>query len=690
MSTLTLTGATDGSVLKPGKELVVTFSGSDSDMRYYAASIKVGYELNDNKNVILVASKYGKVSSRGSLLTLTATFTVPDIASDSILKVYAKKGTKSSSSNITEFEADNPTVTSTLLGTFTIQPDNYAPTISGLDSDLGEKTQPFSQNFIVDDKNSNDTLSVTTYIDSTQISKFTASRNVNYSVNLSNYWSSLESGKHTIKIVCTDGKSTVIRNYTFTKKVVNTPPVISGYDENFGEISSAFNIIYNVNDIDSSNILTVTEKINNTVIKTFTAIRSLNYTLDISNYWSSLPNQNILTITVSDGISIATRTYRFVKSITANNVPTISGQNGNLGEQRKVFSVNYTVNDSDPGDSLDVTVKIDDMVMGLYPNVQKGILQTYTIDSESFGKLTNGNHVLCISVSDGKTYSNRFYTFTKNAQTTNETDNIINTLNTKKIDFKNNKELYLKCKQLDDIYLNFEVYNDGSPINVEGYFIEIRAKNGDNLLVISDEGITKNRNIVTIECSRDITSKSGETVIELRFSNADGKQKRTFNILLDVESCIPDNFDSKLVISALDKLDILVDKAVKMNEDLERNINNFGDQTEIIAGYEERCKNMIKDLETTMDGLTVTLKDIKSDIKKAEDLIKTLNDTEYLQHIKNEDIHVTKSQKNKWDNYDLKIKEIINILDNELFKNSTVIDDEGTEITDDEGNIIIV
>ncbi|WP_455794465.1 hypothetical protein [Clostridium butyricum] len=234
------------------------------------------------------------------------------------------------------------------------------------------------------------------------------------------------------------------------------------------------------------------------------------------------------------------------------------------------------------------------------------------------------------------------------------------------------------------------MYNDGSPINVEGYFIEIRAKNGDNLLVISDEGITKNRNIVTIECSRDITSKSGETVIELRFSNADGKQKRTFNILLDVESCIPDNFDSKLVISALDKLDILVDKAVKMNEDLERNINNFGDQTEIIAGYEERCKNMIKDLETTMDGLTVTLKDIKSDIKKAEDLIKTLNDTEYLQHIKNEDIHVTKSQKNKWDNYDLKIKEIINILDNELFKNSTVIDDEGTEITDDEGNIIIV
>lgn len=690
MSTLTLAGATDGSIIKPGKEFTVTFSGKDSDLKYYAASIKVGYDLNRDGKIVVISSKYGKVSSKGSTLTLTATFTAPNVTTDTVLRVYCKKSTKSSSSNIIEFEADDPNTSSTLLGTFTIQPDNYVPTISGLDSDLGEKTECFTQSFIVDDKNTVDTLTVTTYIDSTQISKFTASRNVNYNVSLDSYWSNIVAGKHTIKITCSDGKATTTRIYTFTKKIINTPPTISGYDENFGERSSAFNIVYSINDVDASNILTITEKVNSTVIRTFTANRNVNNTVDLTNIWSSLPLSNVLTISVSDGIDTTIRTYRFIKNIGSNNIPSISGQNGDLGEQKRAFSLKYTVNDSDQNDTLDVTIKIDNTVMGLYPNVQKGVAQTYSIDSESFSKLSNGSHVLCITASDGKTYANRFYTFTKNASTTSATDNLINTLNSKKIDFKNSKEIYLKCKQMDDVFLVFEIFNDGAAIDIEDYFIEIRAMNGDSLLLITDEGITKNKNIVTIECLRELTSRSGETKIELRFSNAKGKQKRTFNIILDVESCIPDNSENVLAISALDKLDILVDKAIQMNEDLERNLSNFEEMTDIIDGYENRCTNMIKDLEVTIDGLSDTLNDIKSDIKKAEELIDTLNNTEYLQHVHNEDVHVTQEEKIKWNKYESKINQIIGFIDDFVLTGSYVVDEDGNKIIDEDGKFIIL
>ena len=54
------------------------------------------------------------------------------------------------------------------------------------------------------------------------------------------------------------------------------------------------------------------------------------------------------------------------------------------------------------------------------------------------------------------------------------------------------------------------------------------------------------------------------------------------------------------------------------------------------------------------------------------------------------DIHVTKAQKDKWDAYEAKITELTNIIDNILFKDAFVVDDEGNFIVDDEGNSIIV
>ena len=51
-------------------------------------------------------------------------------------------------------------------------------------------------------------------------------------------------------------------------KLVNSTPTISGEDEDLGDKTSAFNITYSVNDNDVADELTVTEKLNEKIIKT--------------------------------------------------------------------------------------------------------------------------------------------------------------------------------------------------------------------------------------------------------------------------------------------------------------------------------------------------------------------------------------------------------------------------------------
>ena len=96
-----------------------------------------------------------------------------------------------------------------------------------------------------------------------------------------------------------------------------------------------------------------------------------------------------------------------------NATPTISGQDGNLGEKSASFSVNYIVNDTDSADALAVTEKVDSTVIRTINNAVRN--QTYSVDlSNVWSQLALGNHTITITVDDGKgASSTRTYTFTK-------------------------------------------------------------------------------------------------------------------------------------------------------------------------------------------------------------------------------------------------------------------------------------
>ena len=100
-------------------------------------------------------------------------------------------------------------------------------------------------------------------------------------------------------------------------EVLNSAPVISGADSNLGNRSSSFTVDYTVNDSDTGDTLTVTEKVDGTTIRTINnAVRGQTYTLDLSSVWSTLAlGSHTITITVADGKGgTATRTYTFTKT----------------------------------------------------------------------------------------------------------------------------------------------------------------------------------------------------------------------------------------------------------------------------------------------------------------------------------------------------------------------------------------
>ena len=62
-----------------------------------------------------------------------------------------------------------------------------------------------------------------------------------------------------------------------------------------------------------------------------------------------------------------------------NSAPVVSGADSNLGNKSSSFTVDYTVNDSDTGDTLTVTEKVDGTTLRTINNAIRG--QTYTLDS---------------------------------------------------------------------------------------------------------------------------------------------------------------------------------------------------------------------------------------------------------------------------------------------------------------------
>jgi len=287
---------------------------------------------------------------------------------------------------------------------------NTDPLISDQDRDLGDKNSNFTLEYTVDDADAGDTLTATESLDGRTTKSFAPTRK---SVNrISVPVDELSLGKHTVKVVVTDGHGgTATRTWTFTR--TNSAPSISGVDANLGDKNLGFTYEYTVDDADGDAV-NVTEELNNEVIRTINnapkgdplgvAITSeMLYALDLNSV-------NTIKITATDGKGGTS--YRRLTFKRTNTAPSISGQDTDLGHKTGSFAEAYTVSDVE-GDNVVVTEFVDDKQIRTY-QATLGQEATIELTREMWLTLVNGNHQLRVEAIDGNfATSVRVWNFSK-------------------------------------------------------------------------------------------------------------------------------------------------------------------------------------------------------------------------------------------------------------------------------------
>lgn len=104
------------------------------------------------------------------------------------------------------------------------------------------------------------------------------------------------------------------------------------------------------------------------------------------------------------------------------------------------------------------------------------------------------------------------------------------------LDLKQNLNIYVQCKQFDSLNLILNIFDNSVQANLANYNVRLVAMKADKVPLIQEQmGITINNNVVTIAASEQLTTTSGNTLVELQFIHkTTGQRKAMFNLVLMV------------------------------------------------------------------------------------------------------------------------------------------------------------
>lgn len=137
---------------------------------------------------------------------------------------------------------------------------------------------------------------------------------------------------------------------------------------------------------------------------------ALTYTDTITKGWSTVMYRVKAYDSYNAQSGYTTSTKRTVDNNTTPTITTSSA--ANLGTKSSGFTISYSVDDKDAGDTLTVTEKLDGTTKRTYTPTRKAT-NSFAVTGEYFQKITNGNHTLTIYVTDGKATTTKTFTFTK-------------------------------------------------------------------------------------------------------------------------------------------------------------------------------------------------------------------------------------------------------------------------------------
>ena len=148
-----------------------------------------------------------------------------------------------------------------------------------------------------------------------------------YKGNALTYTDTITKGWSTVmyRVKAYDGYNAQSGYTTSTKRTVdnNTAPTITTSSAaSLGTKSSGFTVSYSVDDVDAVDTLTVTEKLDGTTKRTYTATRKTTNSFAVTGeYFQKITNgSHTMTVTVTDGKATVTKTFTFTKAVTAASI----------------------------------------------------------------------------------------------------------------------------------------------------------------------------------------------------------------------------------------------------------------------------------------------------------------------------------------------------------------------------------
>jgi hypothetical protein len=244
----------------------------------------------------------------------------------------------------------------------------------------------------------------------------------------------------------------------------------------------------------------------------------------------------------------------------------------------------------------------------------------------------------------------------------------------KKLDLKKDKDIFINCKQLEDIILHFEIYDNGVAANLDSYLVSYRSGGNINL-VITSEGVNKNSNNITIECKREVTNIAGDIPFELIFEDGNGKLVRSFDVILAIKPAVGgDSQSSNIIITALSTLEKLLGQTTTLISNLSNEISIGTPLSTSLSNANTIASSSIN----TINAAITTAQILKNELLDENSAIN--------KHINNADIHVTKPEKDSWTLAATNIAELIQIVQN-MQGLSSFTDETGNEFTDENNEV---
>jgi len=250
------------------------------------------------------------------------------------------------------------------------------------------------------------------------------------------------------------------------------------------------------------------------------------------------------------------------------------------------------------------------------------------------------------------------------------------------------------CKQNDTLILDFEMWDGSILADLTGWNCMIKANKNKKAWQVEDAIVSTSTSRVHIECKSTLTQLAGSLLLELFFSN-NGLQKTSFNIEIDVEQTVMGNTDGTVpecIITPLENLDknlaqisnaISQANAVKTQVDASTSTANTANTAlnstiNNANAAKASCDTATSNLNTAVNTANLTIDELKQ------------SNTAYTQHINNADIHVTRPEKDKWNAYEARIIELTTIIDEFIYLDAAVTDDDGNNVTDDNNENVIM